>query len=207
MTMQLNVSPSSAAPGESVTITAHFKARRGPHLVRWSFPQDRLSVEASAEATLTMMARSTPAPRRGQPTRLKFEVEPGPAGPVTVRVHALSARPTKAAASPTKAAASPSKAAAGTDLMSAFQELADKGGGDDDQTVIVHVIDSGADTGRQPVEVTMRRAFVDRTDSQALWTLIRQTSNALSFQSYQAFMEIVLCGPGSSRPAAAACRT
>ena len=83
--------------------------------------------------------------------------------------------------------------------MVAFQDLASEGG-DEEQTAIIHVTDSGADTGRQPVEVTMRRAFVDPTDTQALWTLIRQTSNALSFQSYQAFMEVLLCGPGSFTP-------
>jgi hypothetical protein len=57
-------------------------------------------------------------------------------------------------------------------------------------------------TGTQPpgpsapssVAVTMQRAAVPPTPSQALWTLIRQSTNALSFQNYQAFMEQVLCG-------------
>jgi hypothetical protein len=40
-----------------------------------------------------------------------------------------------------------------------------------------------------PVEVTMRRAAVEPTASQALWTLIRQSTNALSFRRYQLFME------------------
>jgi hypothetical protein len=43
------------------------------------------------------------------------------------------------------------------------------------------------------VAVTMQRAAVPPTASQALWTLIRQSTNALSFQNYQAFMEQVLC--------------
>jgi hypothetical protein len=47
--------------------------------------------------------------------------------------------------------------------------------------------------GAQPVTVTMQRAAVPPTPSQALWTLIRQSTNALSFQNYQAFMEQVLC--------------
>jgi hypothetical protein len=47
--------------------------------------------------------------------------------------------------------------------------------------------------GAQPVAVTMQRAAVPPTPSQALWTLIRQSTNALSFQNYQAFMEQVLC--------------
>ena len=49
-----------------------------------------------------------------------------------------------------------------------------------------------------PVPVTMQRAAVGPTDSQALWTLIRQSTNALSFESYQAFMEHVLCRTGSA---------
>lgn len=47
----------------------------------------------------------------------------------------------------------------------------------------------------QPVTVQMQRAAVPPTPSQALWTLIRQSTNALSFQNYQAFMEQVLCRP------------
>ncbi len=182
MTMHLHASPSSAAPGEAVTITATFTGDDpGPHLVRWSFPQDRLSVESSAEATLGDDGKAYTGTGQGQSTRLKFEVEPGPAGPVTVRAHARRGT------------------ARGTNRMVAFQDLASEGG-DEEQTAIIHVTDSGADTGRQPVEVTMRRAFVDPTDTQALWTLIRQTSNALSFQSYQAFMEVLLCGQGSFTP-------
>jgi hypothetical protein len=54
-----------------------------------------------------------------------------------------------------------------------------------------------------PVAVTMQRAAITPTATQALWTLIRQSTNALSFQNYQAFMEQVLCGrsqAGSSAP-------
>jgi hypothetical protein len=49
-----------------------------------------------------------------------------------------------------------------------------------------------------PVVVSMQRAAVTPTATQALWTLIRQSTNALSFQNYQAFMEQVLCGGGSA---------
>ena len=52
---------------------------------------------------------------------------------------------------------------------------------------------SGAPTPT-PVAVTMQRAAITPTATQALWTLIRQSTNALSFQNYQAFMEQVLCG-------------
>ena len=60
--------------------------------------------------------------------------------------------------------------------------------------------DGGRGAGADgPVAVTMQRAAITPTATQALWTMIRQSTNALSFQNYQAFMEQVLCGdtPGS----------
>jgi hypothetical protein len=44
----------------------------------------------------------------------------------------------------------------------------------------------------QPVAVTMHRAAIGPTASQALWTMIRQSTNALSFNRYQQFMDQVL---------------
>jgi len=175
MTMHLHASPSSAAPGETVTITVTFTDDRS-HLVRWSFPQDRLSVEpTTGEATLGEGGAYYTSAATGRSTRLKFEVEPGPAGPVTVRAHAR-----------------PGTAKGGMTRVEAYDAAG--GGAGEEASVNIQVADPDAGDGRQPTEVTMRRAFVDPTDSQALWTLIRQTSNALSFQSYQAFMELVLCG-------------
>jgi hypothetical protein len=42
--------------------------------------------------------------------------------------------------------------------------------------------------------VTMRRAEVVPTADQALWAIIRRSTNALSFERYSRFMERVLCG-------------
>jgi hypothetical protein len=42
--------------------------------------------------------------------------------------------------------------------------------------------------------VTMRRAFVPPTSDQALWTVIRNSTEALSFNNFSRFMEFVLCG-------------
>src|SRR5262245_7327447 len=42
--------------------------------------------------------------------------------------------------------------------------------------------------------VTMRRAESAPTTDQALWTVIRNTSNALSFNSYNQFMDVLMCG-------------
>jgi hypothetical protein len=56
-----------------------------------------------------------------------------------------------------------------------------------------------ADGGRGPLSVSLRRADSPPTASQALWTLIRQSTNALSFENYQAFLEQVLCGDTAGR--------
>ncbi len=175
---RLSASSASAAPGERVTVTATFKSTAsGPHLVRWSFPHGRLSVEPGADGILDEGEFFTSA-RADQPARLTFVVEPGAAGPVIVTAEAR-----------------PGTATGGKNRMEAFRNASAAGGGEEVPVVIRLSGPERAD--RQPVEVTMRRAFVDGTDSQALWTLIRQTSNALSFQSYQAFMEILLCSHGS----------
>lgn len=50
------------------------------------------------------------------------------------------------------------------------------------------------DVTPQPVAVTMHRAGIERTASQALWTMIRQSTNALSFGNYRVFMDQVLFG-------------
>lgn len=47
---------------------------------------------------------------------------------------------------------------------------------------------------KEPVSVTMRRAESPATADQALWTAIRDSANALSFENYDRFMEVVLCG-------------
>jgi hypothetical protein len=55
----------------------------------------------------------------------------------------------------------------------------------------------------QPVAVTMHRAAVGPTASQALWTLIRQSTEALSFGRYQHFMDQVfgpVPGPRTTPP-------
>jgi hypothetical protein len=50
----------------------------------------------------------------------------------------------------------------------------------------------------QQVTVQMRRAFEDPTPDQALWTAIRKSTNALSFNNYSNFMDVVLCGVEAS---------
>jgi hypothetical protein len=48
------------------------------------------------------------------------------------------------------------------------------------------------------VAVTMRRAAVVPTADQALWAIIRHSTNALSFENYNRFMDRVLCGDDTS---------
>ncbi len=67
-----------------------------------------------------------------------------------------------------------------------------------------------------PVQVTMRRAEVDPTRDQALWVVIRNSADAMSFDNYAAFIEPIMCRPappagqqaGSTRrPRTSSCRS
>lgn len=60
--------------------------------------------------------------------------------------------------------------------------------GDDEATVRV------TQTPKEPALVSMRRADSPATSDQALWTAIRNSANALSFNNYNRFMDIVMCG-------------
>ena len=48
------------------------------------------------------------------------------------------------------------------------------------------------------VTVQMQRAMNPPTQDQALWSAIRKSTNALSFNNYDAFMEVVMCGGDNS---------
>jgi hypothetical protein len=49
------------------------------------------------------------------------------------------------------------------------------------------------------VQVSMRRAEVDPTADQALWVVIRNSAEALSFDRYADFIEPIMCGSGPTR--------
>jgi hypothetical protein len=50
------------------------------------------------------------------------------------------------------------------------------------------------DVPSQQVTVQMQRALSPSTEDQALWTAIRRSASALSFNNYNNFMDVVLCG-------------
>lgn len=50
-----------------------------------------------------------------------------------------------------------------------------------------------------PVQAVMRRAEVDPTPDQALWVVIRNSTEALSFDNYAAFIEPIMCGDAPPR--------
>jgi hypothetical protein len=74
--------------------------------------------------------------------------------------------------------------------------------GDDPTKPIAHGRLDGVEVGRRAPEqvnvaqVSMRRAFKAKTDDEALWTIIRMSTDALGFDSYNRFMDRVLCGDG-----------
>jgi len=45
-----------------------------------------------------------------------------------------------------------------------------------------------------PIQVTMRRAEVPPTPDQALWVVIRNSADALSYDNYSEFIEPIMCG-------------
>src|SRR5258708_7463152 len=45
----------------------------------------------------------------------------------------------------------------------------------------------------QPLAVSLTRTFEPATDDQALWMLIRQSTDQLSFTNYSRYMDLVLC--------------
>jgi hypothetical protein len=51
-------------------------------------------------------------------------------------------------------------------------------------------------TSPAPVPVTMNRADVPPTADQALWVVIRNSAEALSFENYADFIEPIMCGSG-----------
>ena len=54
------------------------------------------------------------------------------------------------------------------------------------------------------VAVTLKRTAVPPTTDQALWVAIRNSTNAIGFDNYTRFLDVVLCGerPGRNTPAA-----
>jgi hypothetical protein len=62
--------------------------------------------------------------------------------------------------------------------------------GHGDLEILPRVLAPGDD-----VTVTMRRAEVPRTRDQALWAVIRNSTDRLGFDNYSRFMDLVMCGP------------
>jgi hypothetical protein len=58
----------------------------------------------------------------------------------------------------------------------------------------------------QQVQVTMDRAYVPPTSDQALWVVIRNSSNALGYENYAAFIEPIMCGQRNLSPTSRAGR-
>ena len=50
-----------------------------------------------------------------------------------------------------------------------------------------------------PIAVTLMRSDVRPTTDLALWILIRKATEALGFNNYRRFMDILLCGQPSRR--------
>ena len=82
------------------------------------------------------------------------------------------------------------KFGATSDALSAFHDDKVDLEGKNDLTTEVQVTSAP----KEPVTVSMRRAESPPTTDQALWSAIRNSANALSFNTYARFMDIVMCG-------------
>jgi hypothetical protein len=72
-------------------------------------------------------------------------------------------------------------------------------------TGVQHVADRVGDlvatlpTPGQPTAVALQRTARPRTEDLALWVIIRKTTEAISFESYDRFMTLLLCTPSLSQ--------
>jgi hypothetical protein len=193
MTIQLVPSREEIAAGDEVTYKIEGLEPRdsGTYVARWTVePSGRLTTTGNDVLEVGDGLYSVfPAELAGS-AETKFYVQaPGP--PVTVRVDIRYRRqPFSLSEAPNAHSAVGGKSEAEHHLRAISPGLS---GGDTsaDSPTAAAISARDADAARL---VSMQRAAVEPTASQALWTLIRQSTNALSFQNYQAFMEQVLCG-------------
>ena len=66
--------------------------------------------------------------------------------------------------------------------------------------VVQQPLNIPAGAGSPPVQVTMNRAAVPPTADQALWVVIRNSAEALSFENYAEFIEPIMGGGGPATP-------
>jgi hypothetical protein len=129
----------------------------------------------------TLVTFSTPAPnevevaatvyQRGQQPRVIWETAGVPPGPYTITLEVFQLD-------------DPSV----MDFRDRFLEL--RGHTIGSASTVVQVTRAPA----EPTTVSMRRADSPPTADQALWTVIRRSTNALAFNNYARFMDIVMCG-------------
>jgi hypothetical protein len=134
------------------------------------------------------------AEEQAGPARATFDVQAE--NPVTVAVDVRYRKgqfPLGQARAAHRAASAKTEASRNLDTIGSASLAPSGGGGPGTGSVSGATSASGPPTPA-PVAVSMQRAAITPTATQALWTLIRQSTNALSFQNYQAFMEQVLCG-------------
>lgn len=176
MPFTMQADRTQAAPGDHIAVTLrNLDQLQGQnHLVQWMWDQPEalnptgIGLQDSDNRIYTVVSGNRTN------AKLSFTVEEGATGTVNVTARVRS-----------------------TGNRSPSQRDADdftKNPGEGQLETVSLAIRSRDDDTPQ-VEVSMRRAAVDPTPSQALWTLIRQTTNALSFLNYQAFMELFLCNP------------
>jgi hypothetical protein len=194
MNIELISSHEGIAAGDRVTYEIQGLEPRegGIYIVRWIIePPGRLTPTGEDVGLAGGDIYSVfSAEESAGPARATFEVEePGP--PLAV---AVDVRYRRQQFSLREAPAAHSAVGGKSEAVHRLQAIAPVGSGGGDANASSPTAGAISTLGaRTPVPVTMQRAAVTPTATQALWTMIRQSTNALSFQDYQAFMEQVLC--------------
>jgi hypothetical protein len=196
MNIELISSHEGIAAGDRVTYEIQGLEPRegGIYIVRWIIePPGRLTPTGEDVGLAGGDIYSVfSAEESAGPARATFEVEePGP--PLAV---AVDVRYRRQQFSLREAPAAHSAVGGKSEAVHRLQAIAPELSGEGTSV--------GGPGARTPVPVTMQRAAIKPSASQALWTMIRQSTNALSFQNYQAFIDQVLCadttGSGPIKP-------
>ena len=177
----LQVHPKRIAAGGVLLI--EFTAPTGTYEIEWVIegPERFTHREVTLALLVEEVAVTGPVECAGEPVRATLDTSPMVPGAWTIGVKLIQAGRTRR-----------SRAAAAADpALGPFSA----------QTEPFEIMPRPFAAG-DDVAVTMKRAEVIPTADQALWAMIRHSTDALRFDRYNEFMDFVMCGEDASREAA-----
>jgi hypothetical protein len=175
--IQLTAYPTLITAGGIVLLTADLPDRDGTYTVRWEV--EGPVVLAEPEARIALLGATTVAGDEVDPSqvRLRATLDTTPLAVGSWRVRVVLA--------PVLGEQTGDDAGEAGELH-----------GEADIEVRARPFAAGDD-----VSVSLRRTAVPPTPDQALWVAIRRSTNAIGFDNYSRFLEVVICGePGPAGP-------